>query len=66
MLTALATLTGCVTAHSEYVCPTLRSYSKDQLMQMAKERDLLPKGSALRQLVRDYGQMRDACRALKR
>ena len=53
---------GCATAvSSRYECPPLKKYSKEFQLKVADE----PKGVATKQLVSDYGQLRDACRALE-
>lgn len=53
--------TGCAEAIFKYKCPTLRTYTKDFQLQAADEK----KGPRTKELVSDYGQLRDACRALK-
>ena len=46
-----------------YRCPTLTKYSKSF---QEKAADELPKaGTNVKQLVSDYGQLRDACRAME-
>lgn len=53
---------GCATAtFSKYQCPTLKSYTKEFQLKAAEEK----RGPASQQLVSDYGQLRDACRALE-
>lgn len=62
-------LTGCVTAPSEMVltrCPSLRTYTPEFQRKAADELSHLPQGSPVARLVTDYGQLRDACRALSR
>lgn len=53
---------GCETVHSKYKCPTLKSYSKEFQSAAAAEK----RGARTQQLVSDYGQLRDACRALEK
>lgn len=59
-------LTACDPASFKATCPALNKYSTTFLQQAADEFDRLPKGSALRVLIMDYGKQRDACRALQR
>jgi hypothetical protein len=55
---------GCQTVVFRSRCPALATYSKDFQAQAAKE---LPKaGPKVQTLVTDYGQFRDACRAIER
>jgi hypothetical protein len=57
-------LEGCQTVIFRSRCPPLRSYTADFQKQAAKE---LPKsGSAVQEMVTDYGQFRDACRAIEK
>lgn len=65
IVTLAMLLSGCVTDRSEYMCPPLKQYKKETQQQAAKELDQLPPNSTVARLVVDYGQLRDACRALK-
>lgn len=51
-------LSSCVTSG----CPPLTTYSKEFQQKAAIEIDRLPTGSPTKQLVSDYGKLRDACR----
>jgi hypothetical protein len=54
---------GCQTVAFRSRCPALASYSKEFQANAAKE---LPKaGKHVQELVTDYGQFRDACRAIE-
>lgn len=55
-------LSGCGTAVFRYSCPTLKTYTKDFQLKAADE--TARTGPTIKQLVSDYGQLRDACRAL--
>lgn len=56
-------LSGCASTTFRYACPPLTKYSEKFQDQTAVE---LPKaGSNVKQLVSDYGQLRDACRAME-
>lgn len=60
-------LAGCQAAPSSRVsCPPLATYSPAFQAQAAAELRALPQGSAVGQLVVDYGRQRDACRAISR
>lgn len=52
-------LSNCQTASG---CPPLTSYSKAFQSKAAGELAKLPDGSPTKQLVSDYGRLRDACR----
>ena len=55
---------GCQTVAFRSRCPALATYSKEFQAQAAKE---LPKaGANVQTLVTDYGQFRDACRAIEK
>ena len=56
-------LTGCATGPSRYICPTLKTYPSAFQTQAALE--FAKSGKNIQQLVSDYGQLRDACRALE-
>lgn len=58
-------LAGCATAHSSRVtCPPLVTYPPEFQRRAAAELDALPAGSAVGQMIVDYGRHRDACRAM--
>lgn len=60
-------LAGCQGApSSRTACPPLASYSPAFQQRAAGELRALPAGSAVGQLVVDYGKQRDACRAIAR
>lgn len=63
--TRIALLIVCATALSNCQttgCPPLTMYSKEFQAKAAVEIDRLPTGSPTKQLVSDYGKLRDACR----
>ena len=66
---AIATsfLGGCMTGISELriatVCPPVVEYSRELEARAADELDLLPEGSAIVELLRDFAVMRDQARA---
>lgn len=66
-LVSIAILTmplgGCETAIFRYACPTLKQYPKEFQTKAADE--AAKTGPATKQLVSDYGQLRDACRAME-
>lgn len=43
-------------------CPVLKRYSREQLMQAAKELRALATDSQIANMLTDYSQLRDACR----
>lgn len=51
-------LSSCMTSG----CPPLTTYPKEFQKKAADEIDRLPSGSPTKQLVSDYGKLRDACR----
>lgn len=53
-------LGGCSGGIFRTICPPLTQYSKEFQAKAAAEK----RGPATQQLVSDYGQFRDACRAL--
>jgi hypothetical protein len=60
-------LAGCATARSEATraaCPPLTTYPPAFQSRAAVELGALPAGSAVGQMVVDYGRLRDACRAI--
>lgn len=67
-LLSIASLTlvvsGCNEATFRTRCPPLKQYSKEFQAKAATE--LQRAGPATNQLVSDYGQHRDACRALEK
>lgn len=58
--------TGCATGASSGICPglTLHEYSREMQAQAAAELDSLPRGSALRVIVNDAGELRQRVRAV--
>ena len=56
-------LTGCDEATFRYLCPQLKKYSPEFQAKVADE--LKNAGPATKQLLSDYGQLRDACRAIE-
>lgn len=64
---ATISLTGCATVASEprmaTVCPPVVEYSREFQARAADELDLLPEGSAIAEMLADYGVMRDQARA---
>ena len=62
---AIATtlLAGCVTARSDGGrCPPVPEYSRESLARAAGELQQLPAGSAIEQMLADYGVMREQAR----
>lgn len=55
-------LTGCDEATFRYLCPQLKKYTPEFQAKVADE--LKNTGPNTKQLLSDYGQLRDACRAL--
>lgn len=43
-------------------CPTLKNYSREQLVKAAQELRSLPSESQLSVMLSDYSKLRDACR----
>ena len=56
-------LTGCDEATFRYLCPQLKKYTPE--FQAAVAMELKNAGPNTKQLLSDYGQLRDACRALE-
>lgn len=56
-------LTGCDEATFRYLCPQLKKYSPEFQNKVADEMKVA--GPNIRLLVSDYGQLRDACRAME-
>ena len=56
-------LSGCAGASSDCPLPTLYAYPPAMQAQAADELDALPEGSALREMIRDYGVVREEIRA---
>lgn len=57
-------VTGCAgtISNTRYICPSLKKYSPEFQDKVAAE---FPRvGANTKQLVSDYGQLRDSCRAL--
>lgn len=64
-MTRIALLIACAMVLSNCQttgCPPLTAYSKTFQAKAADEIDKLPTGSPTKQLVSDYGKLRDACR----
>lgn len=57
-------LSGCGEVTFRYLCPTLKKYSPEFQTKAADE--LKTAGPTTKQLVSDYGQHRDACRAMEK
>lgn len=57
-------LQGCDGTTFKYVCPSLKKYSDTFQDKLAGEYTALPPAS--KQVITDYLQLRDACRALER
>lgn len=55
--------TGCDAETFRYLCPQLKKYTPEFQAKVADE--LKNAGPATKQLLSDYGQLRDACRALE-
>jgi uncharacterized protein YceK len=72
ILIATMILTGCASVSKETIatainrCPVLKQYSKEQMLQAAKELRQLPSEAQLAVLVSDYSKLRDACRVAER
>lgn len=66
---ATSLLTGCAMVASDpratTVCPPVVQYSREFQARAADELDLLPEGSAIAEMLADYGVMRDQARACK-
>jgi hypothetical protein len=58
-------LAGCVTDRALNTCPAPLEYSPEFQNQAADELDQLPPGSAIGQMIVDYGQERAALRACR-
>ena len=63
---AAISLTGCATVASDprvaTVFPSVVEYSREVQARTADELDLLPKGSAIAEMLADYSVMRDQAR----
>ena len=63
-------LSGCATVRSEYdrlaTCPPVVEYGREFQTRAADERVLLPKGSAIAEMLADYGVMREQARLCSR
>lgn len=57
-------LTSCDEANFRYMCPALKKYDAQFQNKLADEFPSLP--PAAKQVISDYGQLRDACRALEK
>ena len=62
IVTLTPLLTGCDEATFRYLCPALKKYTPE--FQAAVAEELRNAGPKTKQLLSDYGQLRDACRAL--
>jgi hypothetical protein len=62
-------LTACATAGSEQrvvtVCPPVVEYSREFQARAAEQLELLPKGSAIVDMLGDYAVMREQARACR-
>lgn len=47
-------------------CPALKKYTKEQLQQAAAELESQVPNSIVSKMVIDYGQLREACRAIEK
>lgn len=67
---AMISLTGCATGGSEpciaTVCPPVVEYSREFQARAAEELDLLPKHSAIAEMLSDYAVMREQARTCPR
>lgn len=60
----MSSVTGCATAPSDFhACPPVKPYDSVFLERAADELDLLPEGSAIEEMLKDYSVMRDQARA---
>lgn len=57
-------LSGCDEVTFRFACPQLKTYSK--AFQDVAAAEVAKSSPAVKQLVSDYGQLRDACRAMER
>ncbi len=55
---------GCDEATFRYICPALKKYPPE--FQAAVADELRTAGPNTKRLISDYGQLRDACRALEK
>lgn len=61
---AASLLAACATAVSDrQACPPVVEYSREFQARAAAELDLLPHGSAIEEMLKDYAVMRDQARA---
>lgn len=63
IVTLTAFQSGCDAETFRYLCPALKKYSAEFQTKVADE--LKNAGPATKQLISDYGQLRDACRAME-
>lgn len=65
LVTLPVLLTGCVTGSSrtEWVCPTLVEYTREEQARAVDELAALPIGSMVAKFVVDYGRLRSEVRA---
>lgn len=62
IVTLTAFQSGCDAETFKYVCPALKKYTPEFQAKVADE--LRNAGPNTKQLLSDYGQLRDACRAM--
>lgn len=66
LVASLLLLSGCATSVSDAsVCPRPITYSDSFLNRAADELDALPEGSAIAQMIEDYGRERSMLRACR-
>ena len=66
LATVTSLLAGCATARSDGGgCPPVPAYSREFLARAAGELEQLPAGSAIEQMLADYGVMREQARACR-
>ena len=73
LLTTVLMLSGCAgTSTREAIsiavnqCPSLKKYTKEQMLLAVKELNTLPSGNQLSMILNDYSRLRDACRIAER
>ena len=66
LVIATSLLAGCATARSDGGgCPPVPAYGREFLARAASELEQLPVGSAVEQMLADYGVMREQARACR-
>ena len=66
LVIATSLLTACGTARSDGMgCPPVSAYSREFLARAVGEMEQLPAGSAIEQMLADYGVMREQARVCK-